>query len=54
MQNQASQVSQEMQGEPSEEMNLMQMTPVLKGLHSLSTALLTMDKESGDDSQQSL
>ena len=37
----------------NEDMNLMQMTSVLKDLQSLSTALLTMDKES-EDSQHSL
>ena len=37
----------------SEDMNLMQMTSVLKDLQSLSTALLTMDKES-EDSQHSI
>ena len=37
----------------NEDMNLMQMTSVLKDLQSLSTALLTMDKES-EDSQHSI
>ena len=32
----------------NEDMNLMQVTSVLKDLQSLSTALLTMDKESED------
>ena len=41
------------EGEANEEINLMQMTSVLKDLQSLSTALLTMDKES-EDSQHSL
>ena len=50
-QNQARQSSQ---GSVSEEMNLIEMTSMLKDLHSLSTALLTVDKENGDDSQQSL
>lgn len=50
-QNQARQSSQ---GSVSEEMNLVEMTSMLKDLHSLSTALLTVDKENGDDSQQSL
>ena len=45
---------QSSQGSVSEEMNLMEMTSMLKDLHSLSTALLTVDKENGDDSQQSL
>ncbi|XP_067032627.1 coiled-coil alpha-helical rod protein 1-like [Acropora muricata] len=38
----------------AEEMNLREMTSVLKDLHSLSTALLTMEKENGEDSQISL
>lgn len=48
------QARQSCQGSVSEEMNLMEMTSMLKDLHSLSTALLTVDKENGDDSQQSL
>ena len=53
-QNQPIRASQTRLVEPGEEVNLMEMTSVLKDLHSLSTALLTMDKEGGEDSQQSL
>lgn len=53
-QNQPIRASQSRLVEPGEEVNLMDMTSVLKDLHSLSTALLTMDKEGGEDSQQSL
>lgn len=49
----SAQASQTTAGENKEQLNLMEMTSVLKDLHSLSTALLTMDKESGEDSQQS-
>ena len=38
--------------EPGDEIDLMQMTSMLKDLQSLSTALLTIDKES-EDSQHS-
>lgn len=41
------------EGEANEDMNLMQMTSVLKDLQSLSAALLTMDKES-EESHHSL
>lgn len=41
------------EGGAEEEMNLMQVTSVLKDLQSLSTALLNMDRET-DDSQHSL
>lgn len=41
------------EGATNEDMNLMQMTSVLKDLQSLSSALLTLDKES-EDSQHSL
>lgn len=37
----------------NEDMNMLEMTSVLKDLQSLSTALLTMDKES-EDSQHSI
>jgi len=53
-QNQPRQPSQTTQDEPGEEMNLMQMTSVLKDLQSLTTALLTVDKESEEDSLKSL
>lgn len=49
--NQSLQTAQEERGQ---EMNLMEMTSVLKDLQSLSTALLTMDKEASEDSQLSL
>lgn len=41
------------EGGADEEMNLIQVTSVLKDLQSLSTALLNMDRET-DDSQNSL
>ena len=53
-QNPSTQASQTRPVEPGEEINMMEMKSVLKDLHSLSTALLTMDKENGEDSQQSL
>lgn len=52
-QDHSAQASQTTAGENKEQLNLMEMTSVLKDLHSLSTALLTMDKEIGEDSQQS-
>lgn len=53
-QNQPTQSLPTTEDNTAEEMNLREMTSVLKDLHSLSTALLTMEKENGEDSQTSL
>ena len=53
-QNQPTQSLPTAEEDAAEEMNLREMTSVLKDLHSLSTALLTMEKENGEDSQISL